>query len=200
MPCSGGWRNPRSSPASPTRPLTIRRQRSSRVPPPAGSSTPRGTSANGLAPLAVQLHHGVHGVELTSRKNPATQMLERSAATQVPSRDGPAVRRACGHCPCAVRWLQPGAVIGGRHGGVARAAADPLPQAGQFGHQGSALAAELVDLLLLGQDERSGLRWPQQPIRIRNPDRRRAHHRRSLPKMQPEIKLLSRVQQVSSLQ
>jgi hypothetical protein len=56
------------------------------------------------------------------------------------------------------------------------------------------LAAELLDLLLLGQDELSGLGWPQQPIRVWNPGRRRAPHRRSLPEMQPGIKLQSRVQ------
>jgi len=67
--------------------------------------------------------------------------------------------------------------------------ADLLPQAGQFGSQGGEFAAELLDLLLLGQDELSGLGWPRQPIRFWNPGRRRAHHRRSLPEMQPGIKL-----------
>ena len=87
------------------------------------------------------------------------------------------------------RRLKPGPIAGGRLGGVARAAADLLPQAGQFGSQGGEFAAELLDLLLLGQDELSGLGWPRQPIRFWNPGRRRAHHRRSLPEMQPGIKL-----------
>ena len=93
------------------------------------------------------------------------------------------------------RRLKPGPIAGGRLGGVARAAADQLPQLGQFDSQGGELAAELLDLLLLGQDELSGLGWPQLPIRVWNPVRRRAHHRRSLPVMQPGIKLQSRVQQ-----
>ncbi len=45
--------------------------------------------------------------------------------------------------------LKPRAIAGGRFRGVARAAADPLPQAGQFGGQGSELSTELLDLLLL---------------------------------------------------
>ena len=73
-----------------------------------------------------------------------------------------------------------------------RAAAEPIPQAGQCAGQGGELAAERLNLLLLGQDEPSGRGWPQQTIRIWNPGRRRAHHRRSLPEMQPGIKLPSR--------
>lgn len=45
--------------------------------------------------------------------------------------------------------LKPRAIAGGRFGGVTGAAADPLPQAGQFGGQGSELRAELRDLLML---------------------------------------------------
>jgi hypothetical protein len=45
--------------------------------------------------------------------------------------------------------LKSGSVAGGRFGGVTGAAADPLPQAGQFGGQGGELCAELLDLLLL---------------------------------------------------
>jgi hypothetical protein len=41
------------------------------------------------------------------------------------------------------------AIAGGRFRGVARAAADSLPQAGQFGGQGSELSTELLDLHLL---------------------------------------------------
>ena len=46
-------------------------------------------------------------------------------------------------------WLEPRPITGGRFGGVARAAADPLAQAGQFGGQGSELNTELLNLLLL---------------------------------------------------
>jgi hypothetical protein len=45
--------------------------------------------------------------------------------------------------------LKPRAIAGGRFGRVTGAAADPLPQAGQFGGQGGELSAELLDLLLL---------------------------------------------------
>ena len=48
-----------------------------------------------------------------------------------------------------LRWLKPGPIAAGRLGGVVRGAADPLPQAGQFGGQGGELCAELLDLLLL---------------------------------------------------
>ena len=71
-----------------------------------------------------------------------------------------------------------------------------------LGSQGDELAAELVvllpeslNLLLLNEDQRSDAGWCCQPIRFWNPGRRAAHHRRSLPVMQPGIKLPSRVQQ-----
>lgn len=63
----------------------------------------------------------------------------------------------------ATLWrLKPKPVTGGRIGGVAQAAFDPLPQAGQFWRQGGELAAELIvllleslNLLLLSEDQRS---------------------------------------------
>jgi hypothetical protein len=87
-----------------------------------------------------------------------------------------------------------GAIAGERLRGVARAATNPLAQARQLGRQGGELVAELVDLLLLEKYELSGLGWPRQPICFWNRGRRRADHRRSLPEIQPGIKLLSRVQ------
>jgi hypothetical protein len=89
----------------------------------------------------------------------------------------------------SLRRLEPGPIAGERLGGVARAAVDPLPQLGQIARQGGELAAALLDLLLLDQDELSGLGWPRQPIRFWNPGRRRVHPRRALPEMQPGIKL-----------
>jgi hypothetical protein len=86
----------------------------------------------------------------------------------------PAVFTATALTPC--RRHKPGPTAEGRLGGVARAAADPLPQLGQFDSQGGELAAVLLNLLLLGRDELSGLGWPQQPISVWNPGRRRAHH------------------------
>ena len=62
--------------------------------------------------------------------------------------------------------LKPRAIAGGRFGGIAGAAAYPLPQVGQFGRQGGELGAQLLDLLLLSQDERPGTRWPRQPVRF----------------------------------
>jgi len=101
-----------------------------------------------------------------------------------------------------LRRLKPRAVTGGRLGRVARAAADPLPQAGQFAGQGGELAAELIvllseslNLLLLSEDQRSDADWCCQPIRFWYRGRRGAHHRRSLSVMQTGIKLPSRVQQ-----
>jgi hypothetical protein len=61
--------------------------------------------------------------------------------------------------------LKAGAVAGGRFGGVAGAAANPLPQAGQLTRQAGELGAELLDLLLLGQNQLSGTGRPRQPVR-----------------------------------
>ena len=70
-----------------------------------------------------------------------------------------------------------------------------LPHAGQLARQVCELAVVLLHLYPLGQNERSGLRWPRQPIQFWNPVRRRAHHNRSLPKMQLVIKLPLRFKQ-----
>ena len=101
-----------------------------------------------------------------------------------------------------LRWLKPMAVTKGRIGGVARAAADPLPHTGQFAGQGGELAAELIvllfeslNLLLLSEDQRSDTGWCCKPIRFCYHGRRGAHHRGSLPEMQTGIKLPSRVQE-----
>ena len=87
-----------------------------------------------------------------------------------------------------LRWLKPRAVAGGWFGEVARAAADPLPQAGQLAGQGGELAAELIvllpenlNLLLLSEDQRPEAGWCRQLDRFWNPGRRCAHHRRSMP-------------------
>lgn len=70
-----------------------------------------------------------------------------------------------------------------------------LPYAGQLARQVCEVAVELLHLLPLGQNERSGLRWPCQPNQFWNPTRRRAHHSRSLPEMQPVIMLPLRFKQ-----
>ena len=63
-----------------------------------------------------------------------------------------------------LRWLKPRAVNEWSLGGVARAASDPLPQAGQFAGKGGELAAELIiclseslNLLLFSEDKLSAL-------------------------------------------
>ena len=91
--------------------------------------------------------------------------------------------------------LKPMAIAGGWFGGVPRAAADPLPKAGQLGRQGSELGSELLHLLLLSQDEIFGIGWARQPGRLRNASRRSADLRQSLQEMQTGIRTPSRVQQ-----
>jgi hypothetical protein len=56
--------------------------------------------------------------------------------------------------------------LGGRFGGVAGASADSLPQAGQLGRKGGELGAQLLDLLLLGQDQLFGTGRPRHPSRF----------------------------------
>ena len=133
------------------------------------------------AGLRVVLHHLIHPLDWQQLR-PRSGMVRLTTAFA-----------ATALTPC--RRLKPGPIGGGQLGGVARAAVDLLAQAGQFDSQGGELAAELLDLLLLGQDKLFGLGWPLQPIRVWNPGRRRAHHRRSLLEMKPGIKLQSRVQQ-----
>lgn len=53
----------------------------------------------------------------------------------------------------AVLQRRPRPSLGGRFGGVEGVAADQVSQAGQPGCQGGELAAQLLNLLLLGQDE-----------------------------------------------
>ena len=144
--------------------------------------------AAAAAGIGVMVHHLIHPLD-RQQLRPRSRMTRLTAALA-----------ATALAPC--RRLKPGPIAGGRFGGVARAAADPLPQAGQFGSQGGELAAELIvllpesqNLLLLNENQRSDAGWCCQPIRFWNPGRRAAHHRRSLPEMQPGIKLSSRVQQ-----
>jgi len=61
--------------------------------------------------------------------------------------------------------LKPRPIAGGRFGGIAGAAADPLPQVGQFGSQSGELGAQLRDLFLLSQDQGTNSSWCRQPVR-----------------------------------
>ena len=56
------------------------------------------------------------------------------------------------------------AVAGGWFGGVARAAADPLPQLGQSILSGGGLGAQLLDHLLLSNDQCTESSWCRQPV------------------------------------
>jgi hypothetical protein len=62
--------------------------------------------------------------------------------------------------------LKPRTIAGGRFGGIAGAAADPLPQVGQFGSQSGELGTQLLDLLLLSQEQRTNSNWCRQPVRF----------------------------------
>jgi hypothetical protein len=62
-------------------------------------------------------------------------------------------------------WFKTRAIARWRFRGVAGTAADPLPQAGQFGRQGGELNAQLLDFLLLNQDQRTDGNWCRQPVR-----------------------------------
>ena len=90
------------------------------------------------AGIGVVLHHLIHPLDRQQPRSRAgmARLTAALAATAL----------------APLRRLKPRAVTGGRLGGFARAAADPLSQAGQFGRQGSELAAELVDVLLLSLD------------------------------------------------
>jgi hypothetical protein len=145
----------------------------------------RAAAATGLG---VVLHHLIHSLD-RQRLRPGSGMARLAASLA-----------ATGLAPF---WrLETRAIAGGRFGGVARAAADPLPQVRQLGGQGGELVAEFVvllpeslNLLLLSEDQRSDAGWCCQPISFWNPGRRATHHRRSLPVTKSEIKLPSRVQQ-----
>jgi hypothetical protein len=87
------------------------------------------------ASIRVVLHHLIHPLD-RQQLRPGSWMA-RLSATLAATTFTPLWR------------LKPRTIAGGRFRGVARAAADPLPQAGQFGGQGSELSTELLDLLLL---------------------------------------------------
>jgi len=62
--------------------------------------------------------------------------------------------------------LRPRAIAGGRFGGIAGAAADPLPKVGQFGSQGGGLGAQLLNLRLLRKNQRTNGNWCRVPVRF----------------------------------
>lgn len=137
--------------------------------------------AAAAASIRVVFHHRIHPLD-RQQLRPRSRMARLTAALAAAAL-------------ATLRRLKPRAITGGWFGGIARAAADTHPQLGQLCCQGGELAAEIIVLLLLGQDERSGLGRPRQPSRFSNPGRRCAHHRWSLLEMRPGIKLSSRVQQ-----
>ena len=96
------------------------------------------------AGLGVVLHHLIHPLDRQQFRTGS--WMARLAAPLAVTALAP------------LRRLKPRAIAGGWFGGVARAAADPLTQLGQFGRKGGELDAQLLDLLLLGQDQLSGTR------------------------------------------
>ena len=115
--------------------------------------------AAAAAGIGVVVHHLIHPLD-RQQLRPSAGMARLTAALA-----------ATALAPC--RRLKARPVTGGRFGGVARAAADLLPQVGQFGSLGGELAAELLDLLLLGlqlsllvQDEGSDGSWSRLPVRF----------------------------------
>jgi hypothetical protein len=63
-----------------------------------------------------------------------------------------------------LRRHKPRTIAGGWFGGIARGAADLLPQAGQLCGHGADLCAELLDLLLLSQDQRTNSIWCRRTV------------------------------------
>ena len=98
-----------------------------------------------------------------------------------------------------LRRLKPRPIAGGLFGGVTRAAADPLPQACQFGSQGGELVTEFVDLLMLSKNQLSGSTRPRRAAPFWNFGRWRAHHRNSLSEMQAGFRQLQSVQRSKSM-
>jgi hypothetical protein len=76
------------------------------------------------------------------------------------------IRMVLHHIVNALQRQQVRAIAGGRCGGIAGAAADPLPQVGQFGSQGGELSAQLLDLLLLRKNQRTNGNWCRVPVRF----------------------------------
>ena len=87
------------------------------------------------AGLRVVLHHLIHPLD-RKQLRPGSWMARLSA---------PLAATAF----ASLGWLKPRTITGRWLGGVTGAAADPLPQAGQFGGQGGELSAEMLVLLLL---------------------------------------------------
>ena len=103
--------------------------------------------AAAAAGLRVVLHHLIHPLD-RQQLRPRSWMARLSATLAATTF-------------ASLGWLKPRAITGRWFGGVTGAAADPLPQAGQFGGQGGELYSELLvllsenlDLLLLGQNQR----------------------------------------------
>jgi hypothetical protein len=89
--------------------------------------------AAAAAGIGVVLHHLIHPLD-RQQLRPRSGMARLAAALAATSL-------------APFRRLKPGTIAGGRLGGVARAAADPLSQLGQLTGQGSELATEPTVLL-----------------------------------------------------
>ncbi len=94
--------------------------------------------AAAAAGIRVVLHHRIHPLDRQQLR--ATAGVARLATTLAATAFAP------------LRWFKAGAVAGGRLGGIAGAAADPLLELGQFRRQGGELEPQLFVLPQLGQD------------------------------------------------
>ena len=110
----------------------------------------RQQGAAAAAGVRVVIHHHIHPFDRQQLRT-RSKMARLSAALAATA-------------PAALGRLKPRPIAGGWPGGVARAAADLFPQAGQLRYQGGELNAQLLNLLLLDQDERSDGGWGRQPV------------------------------------
>jgi hypothetical protein len=94
--------------------------------------------AAAAAGIRVVLHHLIHPLDRQQLR--ATAGVARLATTLAATALAP------------LRRLKPRPITGGRHGGIAGAAADPLLELSQFAGQGGELATQVFVLLQMGQD------------------------------------------------
>jgi hypothetical protein len=95
-----------------------------------------------IASMDIQLHHLIHPLD-RQQLRPSAGMARLAAALAATTL-------------APLRWLEPSPVTGGWFRGVARAAADLIPQLGQFPGQGGGLTAEQFNFLTAGPAVQQG--------------------------------------------
>lgn len=107
-------------------------------------------NASASAGIGVVFHHLIHPLD-RQQLRPRSGMARLAAALAATA--------------LAPLWrLNTQTITGGRFGGVARAATNPHLQAGQLARQGGELAAEQLNLLMLGKDQLSCTSRPGLPV------------------------------------